>query len=74
MLWLAIVAATVRRIDEFSVNTEKPAPWGVYISRLLDVHNIVSSRSWKVEEVTNVSTIEAWLKGAIGSKMYHVKV
>lgn len=69
MLWLAIVAATVRRIDEFAVNTEKPAPWGVYVGRLLDVHYFVRPRSWKVEEVTDISTIETWLKKGKVSKV-----
>lgn len=41
MFELAIVAATIGRIYQLSVNTEEPAARGVYVGCLFNVHHII---------------------------------
>ena len=55
---LAIVAAAVCRIYQFSVHPEDPTPWHIYVGCLLNVHNVVGPGTWQVEEMANVSSIE----------------
>ena len=62
MLELAIEAAAIGRIYQFTVYSEEPAPRNIYIGWLFNVNYIIWSWSWQVEEVTNISTIKTWLK------------
>lgn len=41
MFELAIVAATIGRIYQLSVNTEEPAARSVYVGCLFNVHHII---------------------------------
>lgn len=55
---LAVEAAAIGGIYQFSVYAEQPATRGIYIGCLFNVHHIIRPRSWQVEEATNVSTIK----------------
>ena len=74
---LAIVAAAICRIYQFSVHPEHPTPRHIYVGCLLNVHNVVGPWTWQVEEMADVSSIETWLNRAevwgIGEgKSYHL--
>ena len=74
---LAIVAAAICRIYQFSVHPEHPTPRHINVGCLLNVHNVVGPWTWQVEEMADVSSIETWLNRAevwgIGEgKSYHL--
>lgn len=62
MFELAVVAAAIGRINQFSVYAEEPASWNVDVGRLFNIYHFIGPGSRQVEEVTNIPTIKACLK------------